>query len=75
MSEDDKLTRRRFMLLNLVRLGGLAMVLAAIAIHYGKLAAPEAAAYVLAVVGLADFFFMPNVLARNWRTPSDPGDE
>jgi hypothetical protein len=75
MSEDDKLARRRFMLLNLVRLAGLAMVLVAIAIHYGKLSAPEAVAYVLAIVGLADFFFMPNVLARKWRTPSDPGDE
>ena len=68
MTDDDKLARNRFMLLNLVRLGGLALILLGIAIHYGKIAAPEALAYALVIAGFADFFFVPNILSRNWRT-------
>jgi hypothetical protein len=69
MNDDDTLARNRFTLLNLVRLAGLAMVLAGIAIHYGRIAAPEPAAWLLVAAGLVDFFFVPNLLARNWRTP------
>lgn len=69
MSDDDRLARNRFMLLNLVRLVGLAMVLLGIAIHYGKIAAPEPAAWLLVAAGLFDFFAVPSLLARNWRTP------
>jgi hypothetical protein len=71
MTEDDKLARNRLVMLNLVRLSGLAMVLIGIAIHFGKIASPEWVAYVFTVMGLADFFFMPNLVARNWRTPDE----
>jgi hypothetical protein len=69
MTEADKLARIRFLVLNLVRIAGLAAVLIGIAIHYGRIPAPEPAAWVLVAAGLADFFFVPNLLARNWRTP------
>lgn len=68
MTEDDKLARNRLVMLNLVRLSGLAMVLIGIAIHFGKIASPEWVAYVFTAMGLVDFFFMPNLVARNWRT-------
>lgn len=69
MNEADKRARNRFALLNLARLIGLASVLVGIAIHYRKLALPEPAAYVFVVLGLIGFFFLPNFLARKWRTP------
>lgn len=69
MNEDDTLARNRFMLLNLARIGGLAMVLIGLAIHYGKIPAPEWAGYLLMAVGLVDFFFLPKLLARKWRNP------
>jgi hypothetical protein len=69
MNADDALARKRFLALNLVRLSGLTMVLIGIAVHYGRIDLPEPAAYVLVVLGLADFFAMPNYLARKWRTP------
>jgi hypothetical protein len=69
MNDADKLARTRFLLLNLVRIAGLVAVLIGIAIHYGRIAAPEPAAWILVAVGLVDFFFVPNLLARNWRTP------
>ena len=68
MTEDDARARNRFMVLNLVRLGGLALILVGIAVHYGKIAAPEPVAYALVIAGFADFFFVPNMLARSWRT-------
>jgi hypothetical protein len=68
MNPDNARARNRFMLLNLVRLAGLALVLTGIAIHYGRIAAPEPAAWLLVAAGLADFFFAPNLVARNWRT-------
>ncbi len=69
MNDDEALARSRFMLLNLARLGGLAMVLIGIAIHYGKIPAPELAGYVLMPVGLVTFFFLPKFLASKWRSP------
>jgi len=71
VTEDDRIARNRFLLLNLVRLGGLALVLLGISVHYGKLALPEAAAYVLVVAGFAEFFLLPNLIAKNWRTPDE----
>ena len=67
--QDDKRARDRFILLNLVRLVGLAMVLSGIAIHFRRIDAPEVVAYVLVFAGLIEFFFIPNFVARSWRTP------
>ena len=57
MNDEDTLARNRFMLLNLVRLGGLAMVLIGIAIHFGKIPAPKLIGYVLMPVGLRRVLF------------------
>lgn len=64
----DDTAKRRFFLINIVRLSGLVMVLIALAIYYGRINAPVEAAYVLAVLGVIEFFFMPQYLSRKWRT-------
>jgi len=69
MSPEDTLARRRFMVLNIIRLSGLGMILIALAIHYGRIEAPQIVAYVLAAFGVIEFFFVPNILARKWRSP------
>ena len=71
MNEDDKLARNRLVILNLVRLAGLAMVLIGLAIHYGRIGGPEWVAYLFVAMGLVDFFFMPNIVSRDWRTPDE----
>lgn len=71
MTEDKTLARNRFWVLNLVRLLGLAMVLMGIAVEYGKLDMPKPAGYILVVLGLFEFFFMPNIVAKRWRTPNE----
>jgi hypothetical protein len=68
MNDDDTLARNRFIALNAVRLSGLALVLIGIAIQFGRIAAPGWLAYVFVALGFVDFFFMPNLVARNWRT-------
>ena len=69
MTEDKEgLARQRFMILNLVRIAGLAMVLAGIAIAQGAIDLPAALGWILAAAGLLDFFFAPRVLARAWKS-------
>lgn len=69
MTEDDKLARNRFLVLNLVRLSGLVAILIGIAIHYGRIPLPQPVAWILVAAGFFEFFFMPNIVARKWRTP------
>jgi hypothetical protein len=67
MTEEQ--ARRRFMLLNMVRLAGLAMVMAGVANLGGKLL-PEFTpmlGYVLLVAGAVDFFIAPVLLKKAWR--------
>lgn len=65
---DEALARQRFAMLNLVRITGLIMVLGGIAAHQGALPLPDPAGLIVAVIGLFGFFFLPNILARRWRT-------
>ena len=71
MNDVDELARKRFMILNLVRFGSIAIIFAALANIAGKLL-PELSpvlGYVLLVAGAVDFFLAPVLLKRAWRTP------
>ena len=71
MNDADELARKRFMILNLVRFGSIAIIFAALANIAGKLL-PELSpvlGYVLLVAGAVDFFLAPVLLKRAWRTP------
>ncbi|MEP5937097.1 MAG: hypothetical protein ABJ239_02115 [Erythrobacter sp.] len=69
--DPEALAKQRFMLLNLVRLMGLAAVLIGIAITQGAIDLPFAVGVVLAVFGLLEFFLMPNILAKNWKSDEE----
>jgi hypothetical protein len=67
MTEDE--AKRRFMLLNLVRLTALGFVMAGAANVAEKLL-PEFApvlGFVLLVIGVVDFFIAPVLLKKYWR--------
>lgn len=71
MNDAEELARKRFMILNLVRFGSVALIFAALANIAGKLF-PELSpvlGYVLLVAGAVDFFLAPVLLKRSWRTP------
>ena len=68
MDEREQQARQRYMVLNLIRIMGVAMVLGGIAIARGVIDLPAPVGWVLAIVGLFDFFFVPHLLARGWRS-------
>ena len=66
---DDRIARNRFFALGLVRIIGVASVLVGILITQNVIAASAAIGYVLVIVGLLGVFVVPQMLARQWRTP------
>lgn len=67
--------RGRFVVIQLARLLGVLTVLLGIMMQDGRIPAlrdvPPLAGYLLIVVGLADVFIMPVILARRWRSPKE----
>ncbi|MFN3456993.1 MAG: hypothetical protein ACK4Z8_05385 [Novosphingobium sp.] len=64
----------RFFALQAVRASGAVLVLLGVLVQAGKgpgplAALPPLAGIVLALAGLWDFFFLPRIVARRWRTP------
>jgi hypothetical protein len=67
MNED--LAKKRFLVMQLTRLAGLALVMLGIANVGGKLL-PDLSPYLgygLLIVGATDFFFVPLMLKRAWQ--------
>ena len=65
----DEVARGRWMVINVLRLGGVAMVIAGMLGTRQVLEIPLIAAYALIAIGLLDIFLVPLLLARKWRTP------
>ena len=68
-TDNDDLARTRFIFLNLIRLGSLALVLFGLTILSGKLSLPQWIGAVLAFLGIGEFFFLPWLLAKRWKSP------
>ncbi len=70
---DDDTWRQRFVLINLVRIGGTLVVLAGLAIWHTDLVQEGGtiAGLPVALLGLAASFGGPVWLARKWRTPGE----
>jgi hypothetical protein len=67
----EALARNRWMVLNMVRIGGLLLVFVALAIEYGRIDLPRPAAWLLAAVGLFEFFILPGIIAKRWRSGAE----
>ncbi len=76
MSEpvSDATWRNRFIVVNLVQIGGTAIVLFALLLWQSDLivAGGSVLGFPLALVGLVISFFAPRLLARRWKTPPRP---
>jgi membrane protein YdbS with pleckstrin-like domain len=71
----DALARQRYMIMNAARLGGVALLMFGIAIIQRVIDWPFAAGVVIAVAGFVDFFVVPLLLARAWKSqPPAPED-
>ncbi|GAA5061637.1 hypothetical protein GCM10023208_31200 [Erythrobacter westpacificensis] len=58
----------RFMLINAMRIAGVVMILAAIAVFNEALPLPDWAGYLLLVLGMFETFVTPTLLSRMWST-------
>lgn len=73
--DDETLWRNRFIVINLVRIGGTVVVLIGLAIWYTDLLVEGGTIVVglpLALAGLVVSFWGPKWLAARWRTPPGP---
>lgn len=61
----------RYFAMVAVRFAGVALILLGILVVRRVLELPDAAGYLLLILGLAGFFVMPTVLARRWRSPKE----
>ena len=59
----------RFWMLQLMRLGGVLLVLGAVLILSGRVPGPPLLGYGLLVLGAFEFFFLPRLLAKRWKSP------
>ena len=73
MSEfDESKAKQRFMLLNLVRIAGIALVLGGVVIaEKGEASSAPIFGMLLAVAGLGSFFFWPRRLASRWKSKDE----
>ncbi len=58
-----------FMLMQLGRLAGVALVLVGLMALQGQVDLPAWAGYPMVIGGIATFFLVPRHLARKWRSP------
>ncbi len=70
MNEEDP-ARSRYFTISMIRLAGVALVLAGALVVRQIIEWPVEAGYVLIVAGLFDVYIVPQVLARKWRTPKE----
>lgn len=66
---DEDRAKSRFLVIQIMRLTGVAMVVAALLMLNGVLPLPEIVGWVLLPIGLVDIFVVPQALARKWRSP------
>ena len=67
----DDVARGRWLAINAIRIGGVAMVMVGILGLRGVFEYPDIAGYILVGVGLLDIFLIPQVMARKWRSPRE----
>ena len=72
--EEHAMWRNRFIVINLVRLGGTLVVFLGLALWQSDLIVEHSAilGFPLALAGLVVSFFAPKWLAGRWRTPPQP---
>ena len=67
MDEAEMAARQRYLVLNLVRIGGIAAAIAGIAGTRDVLPIPFALAVIITLAGVLAFFFAPPLLVKRWK--------
>lgn len=72
--EREEQARKRFIILNILRLSGAIVVMIGLAISAGRLFPdfPPLLGYLFVILGMFEFFLMPILLKKSWN-PDDAG--
>jgi len=65
---NDDPAKHRFLVIQLARLSGLALVILGLLVVRGMIGLPEIAGYVLLAAGMAEILIVPRLLIRRWRS-------
>lgn len=68
MDEAEETARKRFLILQMIRLAGVAMTVFGAMIIAGRVIDFPELGYVLVVLGAIEFFAIPIMLARRWKS-------
>lgn len=68
---DETRARNGFIIINVVRFGGVAMIMLGFAIVRGVIDLPQPVGAFIAVAGFFEFFFLPRFVARAWNAGAD----
>ena len=71
MTDPDIQARNRFIVIQIVRISGVAMVLLGLLVMTGRIDWPREAGFGLAALGLFEALLAPLLLSRKWKTPSE----
>jgi len=72
-TDPDAQARSRFIVLSALRLSGAVMMVFGLVVTAGRLPdIPKLVGYALMAIGMIDFLIVPPLLAKKWRTPSEP---
>lgn len=69
---DDSLAKKRYMIMNALRVGSIGALMLGLAIARNIVDAPYALGVALAVAGMLAFYFGPRALARRWKSDGQP---
>lgn len=62
----DALAKKRFIVINVMRVFGVIMVIAGMAVFRGGIGLPEWTGYLLIALGMFEAFVAPTLMARAW---------
>ncbi|MEM1052368.1 MAG: hypothetical protein AAGI28_09770 [Pseudomonadota bacterium] len=72
---EEAIAAKRYVTMNLLRVGAVVAVFAGIAIAHGVIDLPYALAVLLAVGGMLTFFYGPRTLVRHWKAEDERRDK
>lgn len=70
MADQDP-ARARWAMLQLIRLGGLLFILGGMVVLSDVVSGPPVLGIGLLLIGLFEFFFLPVMIARRWKSPPE----
>lgn len=70
MTDEERMARKRFLAISMIRLSGAVFLTLGLFILGGKLEMPQVAGWLFAAIGMIDLLVIPVILSRKWKSPA-----